>query len=101
MEALGAGAGHASTKAEKQDQIARDVPRISYKVLDKVYGCAMGEFMEKNIQEKLVSLQYLPFWVLRWKRRKGRERQRQRQREGEGERGRGIERERERQRSQR
>ena len=54
---MGAGAGHASTKAEKQEQIARDVPRISYKILDKVYGCAMGEFMEQNIQEKMVSPQ--------------------------------------------
>ena len=55
LEALGAGAAHASTKSEKQDQISRDVPRISYKILDKVYGCAMGEYMEQNIREKIVS----------------------------------------------
>ena len=55
LEAMGAGAAHACTKAEKQEQILRDVPRICYKILDKVYGCAMGEFMEQNIQEKMVS----------------------------------------------
>ena len=56
LEAMGAGAAHASSKIEKQEQINRDVPRICYKILDKVYGCAMGEFMERNVQEKMVSL---------------------------------------------
>ena len=53
---MGAGAAHASSKIEKQEQISRDVPRICYKILDKVYGCAMGEFMDENVQEKMVSL---------------------------------------------
>ena len=52
---MGAGAAHASSKVEKQDQINRDVPRICYKILDKEYGCAMGEFMDQNVQEKMVS----------------------------------------------
>ena len=56
LEAMGAGAAHASSKVEKQEQINRDVPRICYKILDKEYGCAMGEFMDQNIQEKMVSL---------------------------------------------
>ena len=56
LEAMGAGAAHASSKVEKQEQINRDVPRICYKILDKEYGCAMGEFMEQNVQEKMVSL---------------------------------------------
>ena len=56
LEAMGAGAAHASSKIEKQEQINRDVPRICYKILDKEYGCAMGEFMDQNIQEKMVSL---------------------------------------------
>ena len=54
LEAQGAGAPHAETKAEKESQIDRDVPRTSYKVLGEKYGCAMGENVEANIREKQV-----------------------------------------------
>ena len=76
---MGAGAAHASSKVEKQDQINRDVPRICYKILDKEYGCAMGEFMDQNVQEKMVSLspEDIADLIL------VKEREREREREGE------------------
>lgn len=55
LEALGAGAPHAQTKAEKESQISRDIPRTSFKILEQQFGCAMGENDEENIREKLVS----------------------------------------------
>jgi hypothetical protein len=39
---------------DKRNQIDRDVPRISYKILGGKYGCAMGENVDANIKEKLV-----------------------------------------------
>ncbi len=55
MEALGAGADHAKTKAEKEEQITRDVSRTSFKISDRSFGCAMGEQIDVNIKEKMVS----------------------------------------------
>lgn len=55
LEALGAGAPHAQTKADKESQIDRDVPRTSYKIMGEQFGCAMGENADGNIREKLVS----------------------------------------------
>ena len=38
-----------------EEQIARDVPRTSYCIGLSSFGCAMGEQMEKNIEQKKVS----------------------------------------------
>ena len=55
LEALGAGAPHAQTRLEKMEQVSRDVSRTSYKIQDELIGCAMGEEIQPNIKQKVVS----------------------------------------------
>ncbi len=62
LEAIGAGAPHAETKAEKEDQIIRDVPRVSYKIMGEDFGCAMGENVDANITEKKVKNYYYYYY---------------------------------------
>ncbi len=61
---MGAGAPHALTKAEKDDQITRDVPRTSFRIMGEEFGCAMGENVEGNIREKLVRKLMIPPFLL-------------------------------------
>ena len=55
LEGIGAGAPHAETKEDKQLQVERDVPRTTFKIGGEVYGCASGDLVKVNIEEKLVS----------------------------------------------
>ena len=52
---MGAGAAHAVKREEQEEQITRDVSRTSYKIGETTFGCAMGEHVDANIREKMVS----------------------------------------------
>lgn len=52
---MGAGAPHAVKREEQEEQITRDVSRTSYKIGETTFGCAMGEHVDGNIREKMVS----------------------------------------------
>ena len=54
LEAVGAGAPHAQSRQEKEEQIERDIPRTAFIIGSKRMGGASGS--EDNIQEKLVSV---------------------------------------------
>ena len=42
------------SRADKEEQISRDVPRTSYRIAGEDFGCAMGEDVDANIREKMV-----------------------------------------------
>lgn len=52
---MGAGAPHAATRQEKEEQIDRDIPRILFNIGGKTLGGSQTD-PQKDIQSKLVSL---------------------------------------------
>lgn len=56
LEGIGAGAPHVEAKEEKQLQVERDVPRTSFKIGGKIFGCASGDMVKGNIDDKLCAI---------------------------------------------
>ena len=55
LEARGAGAIHAASREDKEEQVARDVPRTSYLVGSERFGCEMGDRAVDNVHRKKVN----------------------------------------------